>query len=97
MDALEITKKLVGSTWDWAAKETVVFQEKGKGRWSLGNKEFTWKVTDGAARKIEGINGKGHPFQLVLEPSMEAGTLEEATMFRAAAVLEAAAPQEAGR
>lgn len=78
VEALEITKRLTGTTWRWSGdKETVTFLGRGKVRWSLGGKEFTWNVTDAAGRKIEGVNGKGNPYTLVLEPAMDAGHLVE--------------------
>ncbi|MEA3189074.1 MAG: hypothetical protein QOD99_2904 [Chthoniobacter sp.] len=73
-----LERRLANTVWVWFGSETIALLPGGKARWS-GNdtNTFTWQVTDGAQRVIEGIANTGHKYKMTLDPNLQAETIKE--------------------
>jgi hypothetical protein len=71
-----IRKRLVNTTWVWGRGETITFLADGGVRWS-GKGAGRWKVASATPPVVEGVEGNGDKFRIVLDPGLREGRVFE--------------------
>ena len=81
----DLTKRLIGTKWNWYGEETITFLAGGKARWNRNKNSqiWPWKVTSVEPPVIEGEHvQQGRKFTMTLDGNLETGTIAESNGVR---------------